>query len=186
MRSKPPHSSPTEAGPSMAPSRIPALDRSLVELGEAPWVLVLAGLSASGERRGGRATADAAAAGHRVVVVTGAPGRLTGNNSWPSSAAVVDVGEVERERHQAAMWSRVERVPGLPRPARAVARRLNAAGRSRRLWKLLAPALTASHVMPPTHVVYGDDYALTAEWHLARRWPGTHVSASWEDSEAPT
>lgn len=190
---------------------------------EAPWVLILGGVSREGNRRARRAARQALEGGLAVVWFDGfaethddpSGSRVPLDVERPSAdMLVVDYKEAERRHWLNRM---VEGVPealesplavlegglrrrgtgGLVRLAlrlrllvgrvgsllrRKLLKRIGLVFRSRLNWSLVSDYLVEMlrRSPGPEQVVYGDDFALTQAWRVARLLPDVRVSMELE------
>ncbi len=165
-------------------SRIVALNE-FTGLGDpTPWVLIVGGLTRVGDQRARRAAEIALAADLSVVWFDGyeqeadSDGRRVPLGEVDSPDSIVVLYK-DAERHlllNRLDWSLSQSLksPSLRRLRRKTVRPLVAATRSYRNWRLLRIQI-GMFDSAPDHIVWCDDYGVSAAWHSARRWPGARV-----------
>jgi hypothetical protein len=160
------------------------------------WILILGGVSAAGNRRALRLASEIAEEGLAAYWIDGFRERADGADlavevDGISGGAEIDVLTiVERlsEADQRALLARFasvlqsmliegggrigQRFMSVPK----ILYKASGLGRGRRYWAAVHGELELLEPLePPVGIAYCDDTALTAAWHLARRWPGAYV-----------
>ena len=164
------------------------------------WILLLGGTTRVGNRRARRLVVELTKLGASVMWVDGFVETVPGAQGRVPIDGVplghkVEILEVKSEfvaasRHSLSALTEPllvrlaktgSRASSLARRFATFTRRLENLGRGRRFWSVVRRNLDEVGLgEPPTAVLYCDDSALLAAWHLARRWPSSAVGSSLE------
>ncbi len=148
-------------------------------MGEAPWVLVIAGVTPLGRRRALRAVDRALETGENVVVIDAQVPALRAGDLAPSDAHRVSVHSFGLDE-RTGMAARLTEPGGKRRGRvwRAVGLRTGVMLRPMAVWSRAKPAIRPLEGgSAPVRIVCCDEAAITTAWKSARIWPGVPVEA---------